>query len=91
VETSYFVPVEASRRIQARLVRPEAGGHMRKYIFSGTVLGALFGGWSTVQATRKGPRDWRLPLMWISWGLTVAVAIGTVKKNAQRDAQELER
>ena len=54
---------------------------MRKFIFSTTVLGALFGGWSTVQQTRKGPRDWRLILMWITWALTVAIAIGTVAEN----------
>ena len=27
--------------------------------------------------------------MWISWALTVAVAMGTVKKNAETDFQEL--
>jgi hypothetical protein len=56
---------------------------MRKFIFSGTVLSAVFGGWSTLQATRRGPRDWRTIVMWVSWGLTLAVAIGTVKKNAE--------
>jgi hypothetical protein len=56
---------------------------MRKYIFSGTVISALFGGLSTVQATRNGPRDWRLALMWVSWGLTVAIAVGTVIKDSQ--------
>jgi len=56
---------------------------MRKFIFSGTVISALFGGLSTVQATRNGPRDWRLALMWISWGLTVAIAVGTVVKDSQ--------
>ena len=56
---------------------------MRKYIFSGTVLSALFGGLSTVQATRKGPRDWRLALMWVSWGITVAIAVGTVIKDSE--------
>lgn len=61
---------------------------MRKFIFSGTMLSALFGGWSTVQATRRGPRDWRLTLMWISWALTVAIAVGTVLK--EHDIDELE-
>ena len=61
---------------------------MGKFIFSGTMLSALFGGWSTVQATRKGPRDWRLALMWISWALTVAIAVGTVLKD--QDIDELE-
>lgn len=61
---------------------------MRKFIFSSTMLSALFGGWSTVQATRRGPRDWRLILMWISWALTVAIAVGTVLK--EQDIDELE-
>ncbi|MGX5682202.1 hypothetical protein [Schumannella luteola] len=56
---------------------------MRKYIFSSTVLGSLFGAVGVIQATRRGPRDWRLIAMWVSWALTLAVAIGTVAKNAQ--------
>lgn len=61
---------------------------MRKFIFSTSVLGAVFGGWGTLQQTLRGPRDWRLILMWISWGLTVAVAVGTVAENAK--TRELE-
>ena len=56
---------------------------MRKFIFSTTVLGAIFGGWGTIQQTRRGPHDWRLALMWPSWALTVAIAIGTVAENAR--------
>lgn len=56
---------------------------MRKFLFSTQILGALFGGWTTVQATRKGPRDWRLILMWLSWGLTVAIAVGSVIEDAK--------
>ena len=62
---------------------------MRKFIFNTTLLSAIFGGWGTVQATRRGPRDWRLILMWISWGLTVAIAVGTVIK-ANENPNELE-
>ncbi len=62
---------------------------MRKYIFSGTLLSALFGGWGVLQTSRKGPRDWRLILMWISWGLSIAIAVGTVIEQTQ-EAQELE-
>jgi hypothetical protein len=60
---------------------------MRKFIFSSSVLGALFGGVGVVQATRKGPRDWRLILMWVSWLAAVAIAVGTVIE----DSNELER
>jgi hypothetical protein len=51
---------------------------MRKYLFNTQLLGAVVGGWSTLQATRNGPRDWRLALMWAGWGIGVAVAVGTI-------------
>jgi hypothetical protein len=57
---------------------------MRKFLFSTQVLGAVIGGWSVLQTTRKGPRDWRLTLMWVSWAATLAVALGTVVKDAQQ-------
>jgi hypothetical protein len=62
---------------------------LRKYLFSGTLLTTIFGGWGILQTTRKGPKDWRLILMWISWGLSVAIAVGTVIEQS-RDARELE-
>ncbi|WP_165069878.1 hypothetical protein [Marisediminicola senii] len=58
---------------------------MRKFIFSSSVIAAVFGGWSTVQATRRGPRDWRLALMWVSWAISLAIAIGTVLDEDSRD------
>ncbi|HRP99579.1 MAG TPA: hypothetical protein PK781_03865 [Terrimesophilobacter sp.] len=51
---------------------------MRKFLFSGSVISALFSGLGAVKATRSGPRDWRLAAMWIAWALTLAIAIGTV-------------
>jgi hypothetical protein len=63
---------------------------MRKFIFSRTMLSALFSGVSTLQASRRGPRDWRLFLSWVSWGLTVAVAVGTVIKDANEASHEME-
>lgn len=58
---------------------------MRKFIFSSSVISAVFSGWSTLQMTRQGPRDWRLALMWISWALSLAIAIGTVLDEANED------
>jgi hypothetical protein len=67
---------------------------MRKYILNGAMLSALFGAFSAIQATRKGPRDWRLILAWVSWGLSIAIAVGSVQKQAEaaeaEDAAELE-
>ncbi len=59
---------------------------MRKFLFSGAVLSAVFGGISAVRATREGPRDWRTALLWVSWAATLATAIGTVIIDA-RDAE----
>lgn len=51
---------------------------MRKFLFNGAVLGAAFSAVGVINATRNGPRDWRLALMWVSWGISVAVAVGSV-------------
>ena len=62
---------------------------MRKFIFNGAIVSAIFGGLGVLQTTRKGPRDWRLILMWVSWGASLAIAVGTVIEQAN-DANELE-
>jgi hypothetical protein len=59
---------------------------MRRFIFNTSILSALFSGVGVVRATASGPRDWRLILMWVSWGLAVAIAVGTVVK-AEQDRQ----
>jgi hypothetical protein len=61
---------------------------VRRFLFNTSILSALFGVFGVVQSTRRGPRDWRLILMWISWGLTVAIAVGTVVKDAQTNELE---
>lgn len=61
---------------------------MRKFIFNTSVLSSLFGAVGVVQASRKGPRDWRLILMWIAWGCSVAIAVGTVVEESKN--KELE-
>lgn len=61
---------------------------MRKFIFNGSILSALFGGISAFRATKQGPRDWRTALLWISWAATLASAIGTVIMDAKQAEQE---
>lgn len=63
---------------------------MRKFLFNGAVLGAAFSAVGVINATRTGPRDWRLALMWVSWGINVAIAVGTVIEEA-REQDHLER
>lgn len=61
---------------------------MRKFLFNFSVLSALFGAVGLVRTTTSGPRDWRLVLMWLAWGINVAIAVGTVAERARE--QELE-
>lgn len=63
---------------------------MRKYIFNGKIIGAAVGAFTTVQATRRGPRDWRLLLLWLGWAISVAGAVGDVLEDA-KEQRELER
>jgi hypothetical protein len=61
---------------------------VRKFIFNTSVLSSLFGAVGVIQATRKGPRDWRLILMWLAWGCSVAIAVGTVVENQKTNELE---
>ncbi|PPF87877.1 hypothetical protein C5B96_03210 [Subtercola sp. Z020] len=61
---------------------------MRKFIFNSSIIGAVASGFAVIQTTRRGPRDWRLVLMWVSWALTVALAVGSVQQD-DREAREL--
>ncbi len=56
---------------------------MRKFIFSGPMIGVLVTGWNTLRATKKKPNDWRVLLTWISWALSVAIAVGDVRANTE--------
>ncbi len=51
---------------------------MRKFLFNGAVWSSILSGYSVLQTTRRGPRDWRLALTWVAWFATTAVAVGTV-------------
>lgn len=65
---------------------------MRKFLFSSAMIGVVAGGWNVYKSTRKGPRDWRLLLQWIGWGLSAAVAVGDVVKDArQREIEAASR
>ncbi len=57
---------------------------MRKYLFSGAVITAVFSGIGIVRATVSGPRDWRLLLTWVAWAASLAIAIGTVAEETKQ-------
>jgi len=56
---------------------------MRKYIFNAGVLSAAFSFIGLARSTARGPRDWRLILMWVSALAGLAIAIGTVVEQAK--------
>ncbi|MBW4032037.1 MAG: hypothetical protein HIU88_05175 [Acidobacteria bacterium] len=60
---------------------------MRKFLFSTSVLSAVFSGVSVARTTKSGPRDWRLILQWVIWGASVAIAVGTVIEKSN-DAED---
>jgi len=64
---------------------------MRNYIFNTAVLGAVAGVVPAIRQSVRGPRDWRLALVWVGWGINVAIAVGTVveQNRLAREAQAL--
>jgi len=56
---------------------------MRKYIFNGAMLGVILGCWGMLRTTKKGPRDWRLGLMWLSWVVGAVAAVDAVVTQAR--------
>jgi hypothetical protein len=52
---------------------------MRKYLFGTGLLSALTTGLTLLRGTRGDvPFTWRQALAWLSWGITLALAIGTI-------------
>ena len=62
---------------------------MRKYLFNGAVISAAIGLWTTIQSSKSGARDWRVPLMWINAGISLVLAVGAVLQET-REASERE-
>lgn len=65
---------------------------MRKYLFNAGFISSLTSGVPVLKATKSGPRDWRLALLWASWGIGVALALGAINQRDDGIKQdELER
>lgn len=62
---------------------------MRKYVFGTGIIGAVTSGLALMRDLREGePFTWRTALIWASWGITVALAIGTISDIRQASVQE---
>lgn len=52
---------------------------MRKYLFGTGLIGAITSGFSLLRSLRDdSPFTWRTALAWLSWGITLALAIGAI-------------
>lgn len=52
---------------------------MRKYLFGTGLLSAITGGITLLRSLRSDePFTWRTALAWASWGISLALAIGSV-------------
>ncbi len=62
---------------------------MRQYIFGTGLLSAITGGITLLRGLKNDePFTWRTALAWLSWGITLALAIGAVvdTRRARRGA-----
>lgn len=57
-----------------------------RYLFSTGLFAAITAGVSLLRGTREAPITWRSVLAWVSWGITLALAIGAVV-DTRRDEQ----
>lgn len=52
---------------------------MRKYVFGTGLISALATGMTLLRSARGDvPFTWRQALAWLSWGITLALTIGTI-------------
>ena len=49
-----------------------------RYLFGTGLIGAITAGLSLLRGSREEPITWRAVLAWVSWGITLALAIGAV-------------
>jgi hypothetical protein len=53
--------------------------YMRKYLFGTGLITAVMGGVTLLRGLRSEERfTWRTALAWLSWGITLVLAIGTI-------------
>ncbi|PRB08490.1 hypothetical protein [Microbacterium sp. MYb64] len=51
---------------------------MRNYLFASGLFGAITSGIALLRGTRDAPITWRAVLAWLSWGITIVLAVGAI-------------
>lgn len=64
---------------------------MRKYLFSGAILGSLFSAIGLTRSTIAGPRNARLALLWVSWLASAVVAVLAVREASDERLGDYDR
>jgi hypothetical protein len=63
---------------------------MRKYLFGTGIITAVMGGVALLRGLRSEERfTWRIALAWVSWGISLALAIGTIVDTRRAAAGQL--
>lgn len=61
---------------------------MRKYLFGTGIIGAITSGLTLLRGVREDQFTWRTIIAWLSWGLSLALAIGSIVE-VRRDTRDL--
>lgn len=51
---------------------------MRTYLFTTGLFSAFMGGVALLRELRDEPFTWRTAMAWVSWGITVVLAVGAL-------------
>ena len=51
---------------------------MRNYLFASGLFSAITSGIALLRGTRDAPITWRAVLAWLSWGITIVLAVGAI-------------
>jgi hypothetical protein len=59
---------------------------MRRFIFSSGILSSLATAVALLRQSRRGPFNRKVALLWVSWGITLALEISSVlERDRQKD------
>jgi len=58
---------------------------MRRFLFSSSIASAVLSGVGLVRQTMRGPRDWRTGLLWLSWLISMILAVAAVLDRSHDD------